>query len=450
MDTIPFLLAFLMFRIRRILHQNGTHPEWQKYIFYGYFALGFLFIVGKGVDDAFQRNPIDWIWVGVIFWVFYVIYKREEFQRLRSLVYAFLPLIIMETLREATQLADWDWLHKAGEYVEGMKGLAIAWLVVMLIIINRQNKALKKEEMARKEEERLRQITEEKKDQLELMVAERTAEITRQKEELQQAVVDLKAAQTQLVHSEKMASLGELTAGIAHEIQNPLNFVNNFSEINAELIAEMQEALKKGDVQDALHAADDIRKNQEKINHHGKRADAIVKSMLQHSRTGNTQKEATDVNALVDEYLRLSFHGLRAKDKSFNAQMDTQFDPAAGQVDMVAQDIGRVLLNLFNNAFYAVTERKKLGEEGYAPTVTVTTKRLDRKVRITVRDNGSGIPPALRDKIFQPFFTTKPTGQGTGLGLSLSFDIVTKGHGGKLQLESRENEFTQFDILLPA
>jgi two-component system NtrC family sensor kinase len=450
MVTSPILLAFLLFRIRRILQQNGTHPEWQKKIYQGYFVMGGLFLVGKAMEQGLGINPVNWIWFGALFWVFYIIYKNDELNRLRNLVYAFLPLIIMDTLKEATLLADWKWLDSARDYVESIRGLALAWLVVMFIIINRQNKALKKEETARMQEQQLRQVTEAQKGQLEVLVAERTAEITKQKEELQQAVVNLQSAQTQLIHAEKMASLGELTAGIAHEIQNPLNFVNNFSEINAELIAEMKEALQKGDVKEALEVADDIRNNQEKINHHGKRADAIVKSMLQHSRTGNNQKEPADINALADEYLRLSYHGLRAKDKAFNALMDTHFDPAAGKVDIVSQDIGRVLLNLFNNAFYAVAERKKKGEEGYEPTVTVTTKRVDRKVRITIRDNGTGIAQAVRDKIFQPFFTTKPTGQGTGLGLSLSFDIITKGHGGTIRLDTRENEFTQFEIQLPA
>ena len=450
MDTSPFLLAFLLFRMRRIMIQNGTHPEWQKRIYYALFAMIILWAAGHALDDAVSFNPFSWLWFVAIFWVFRIIYKNDEFQRLRSLVYAFLPMIIVDTLKEATQLADWQWLQKAGDYMEGIKGLTLAWLVVMLVVINRQNKVLKKEEEARRLEEHKRQISEGQKQELEVLVAERTQEITRQKEELQQAVVDLQAAQTQLIHAEKMASLGELTAGIAHEIQNPLNFVNNFSEINAELIEEIREALSKGDIQEALDLTGDIKNNQEKINHHGKRADAIVKSMLQHSRSSNSQKEPTDINALCDEYLRLSYHGLRAKDKAFNATMDTHFDPDAGKIPVVAQDIGRVLLNLFNNAFYAVSERKKKGEEGYQPTVTVTTKRLDGRVRISVRDNGTGIPATVRDKIFQPFFTTKPTGQGTGLGLSLSFDIVTKGHGGKLHLETKENAYTQFDITLPA
>jgi signal transduction histidine kinase len=446
MITSPILLAFLLFRVRRILMQNGTHPDWQKRIYQSYFVVGALFLVGKAMEEGLGVNPVNWIWFGVLFWVFYIIYKNDELQRLRNLVYAFLPLIIMDTVKEATLLADWKWLESARDYVENIRGLAIAWLFVMLIIINRQNKALKKEELARLQEQQLREVTEEQKGQLEVLVAERTAEITQQKEELQQAVVDLRAAQTQLIHAEKMASLGELTAGIAHEIQNPLNFVNNFSEINAELIVEMQEALQKGDVEEALQVAEDIRKNQEKINHHGKRADGIVKSMLQHSRAGSNQKEPTDINALADEYLRLSYHGLRAKDKTFNALMDSHFDPAAGKVAMVSQDIGRVFLNLFNNAFYAVAERKKKGEPGYEPTVTVTTKRLDHKVRITVRDNGTGIPLETQPKIFIPNFTTKTS--GTGLGLAMSKGIVEQARGD-IWFETQVGVGTTFYVSLP-
>jgi len=266
---------------------------------------------------------------------------------------------------------------------------------------------------------------------------------------LQQSLDDLKAAQTQLVQSEKMASLGELTAGIAHEIQNPLNFVNNFSEVSKELLDEMKEEIDKGNYDDVKDIANDVIQNLEKINHHGKRADGIVKGMLQHSRTSSGQKEPTDINALADEYLRLAYHGLRAKDKTFNAAMKTDYDENIGLLKIIPQDIGRVVLNLITNAFYAVNEKKKLNIEGYEPVVSVTTKKLKDAVQITVRDNGNGIPPKVLDKIFQPFFTTKPTGQGTGLGLSLAFDIVTKGHGGELKVETKEGEGTEFIILFP-
>jgi signal transduction histidine kinase len=252
-----------------------------------------------------------------------------------------------------------------------------------------------------------------------------------------------------------MASLGELTAGIAHEIQNPLNFVNNFSDVNTELIDELNQEADKGNIEEIRAIAKDIRDNEQKINHHGKRADTIVKGMLQHSRSSSSVKEATDINALVDEYLRLTYHGLRAKDKSFNAKFETEFDPAIGKIDVVPQDIGRVILNLINNAFYAVSEKEKLqtaglpaGQAGYKPQVTVRTRKLGANVEIRVEDNGNGIPKNIVDKIFQPFFTTKPTGQGTGLGLSLAYDIV-KAHGGEMKVETKEGERSEFMIKLP-
>jgi len=288
-------------------------------------------------------------------------------------------------------------------------------------------------------------------------------EVYKRTKELNQALENLKNSQSRLIQSEKMASLGELTAGIAHEIQNPLNFVNNFSEVSSDLIDEMKEELAEGSRQYAVGSrqlgeeklklageiANDIKQNLEKINHHGKRADAIVKGMLQHSRTSSGQKEPTDINALADEYLRLSYHGLRAKDKSFNADFKTDFDIELPKISVIPQDFGRVLLNLINNAFYAVSERAKQNENAYKPVVWVSTKRLQNKIEIIVKDNGTGIPEKIKDKIFQPFFTTKPSGQGTGLGLSLSYDIVTKSHGGELSVNSKQGEFTEFIIVLP-
>ncbi|MEO6668049.1 MAG: ATP-binding protein [Ferruginibacter sp.] len=266
---------------------------------------------------------------------------------------------------------------------------------------------------------------------------------------LETTLTNLKSTQSQLVQSEKMASLGELTAGIAHEIQNPLNFVNNFSEVNKELIGEMKVEIEKGNLEEVKAIATDIESNEEKINHHGKRADAIVKGMLQHSRSSSGVKEPTDINALCDEYLRLSYHGLRAKDKSFNATIKTDFDESIGYINIIPQDIGRVVLNLLTNAFYAAAQPPPSGGRGAEPTVWVSTKKEGNKVLISVRDNGPGIPQKVLDKIFQPFFTTKPTGQGTGLGLSLSYDIVTKGHSGELKVETQEGEGTTFIIQLP-
>jgi signal transduction histidine kinase len=257
-----------------------------------------------------------------------------------------------------------------------------------------------------------------------------------------------------------MASLGELTAGIAHEIQNPLNFINNFSDVNTELIDEMEVAVLKSDREEIISIAADIKQNLQKIAHHGKRADAIVKGMLQHSRSSSSEKQPTDINKLADEYLRLCYHGLRAKDKNFNATLKTDYDETIGNINVIPQDIGRVILNLITNAFYAVNEKKKSShslKEGidYEPVVAVTTKKLgspptggDGGIEIRVSDNGNGIPQKILDKIFQPFFTTKPTGQGTGLGLSLSYDII-KAHGGELKVETKDGEGAEFVIQLP-
>ena len=269
-----------------------------------------------------------------------------------------------------------------------------------------------------------------------------------QQAKTEQALADLKSAQEQLIHSEKMASLGELTAGIAHEIQNPLNFVNNFSEINNEMLEEMKQEIESGNYAEALAIATALRDNNAKVHHHGKRADGIVKGMLQHSRTGNRSKEPIDINSLADEYLRLSYHGLRAKDKNFSANYTSSFDESIGKVKVVPEDIGRVLLNLLNNAFYAVNEKKKKLNGSFEPTVSVSTKRSGNQVEIAVKDNGNGIPSQALQKIYQPFFTTKPTGQGTGLGLSLSYDII-KAHGGELKVKTEEGEFAEFVIQLP-
>jgi two-component system NtrC family sensor kinase len=276
---------------------------------------------------------------------------------------------------------------------------------------------------------------------LEKQVTDRTAALS-------QSLKELNDTQAQLIQREKMASLGELTAGIAHEIQNPLNFVNNFSEVNKELIDEAAKANAAGHPDEVKELLSTLMDNEEKIINHGKRADGIVKGMLQHSRSSSSIKEPTDINALADEYLRLSYHGLRAKDNSFNATMKTDFDESVGKINIIPQDICRVLLNLYNNAFYAISEKKKQQPDNYEPTISVSTKKVNDKVEIRVKDNGSGIPQKVVDKIFQPFFTTKPTGQGTGLGLSLSYDIV-KAHGGEIKVETKENTGTEFMIQLP-
>jgi two-component system NtrC family sensor kinase len=270
-----------------------------------------------------------------------------------------------------------------------------------------------------------------------------------QKDKADAALKELKSTQSQLIQSEKMASLGELTAGIAHEIQNPLNFVNNFSEVNTELIDELKAELTAGKTTEAVQLADDIRQNNEKITFHGKRADSIVKGMLQHSRNSSGQKELTDINNLADECLRLSYHGFRARDNSFNAKAETHFEEGLPLLLVASQDLGRVLLNLITNAFYSVAQKRKQVGDQYAPIVEVFTKNLGEAIQIRVRDNGTGVPQKVLDKIFQPFFTTKPTGEGTGLGLSMSYDIITKGHGGTLQVDTEEGAYADFIITLP-
>ncbi|MFN8347222.1 MAG: ATP-binding protein [Spirosomataceae bacterium] len=303
-----------------------------------------------------------------------------------------------------------------------------------------ETEALSAKNLAHEQEKQ--QLLANQNELLEMQVTERTAE-------LESSLETLKTTQAQLIQSEKLAGLGELTAGIAHEIQNPLNFVNNFSEVSVELVDEMHEELDKGDWTETKAIANDIKQNLHKISHHGKRAGNIVKGMLEHSRQATGERELTDMNALADEYLRLAYHGLRAKDRDFNSGFSLEPDENLPKIHLVAQDMGRVLLNLINNAFYAVNERRKSGETGYQPKVTVKTQTVDHQIEVRVSDNGTGISEGTKAKIFQPFFTTKPTGQGTGLGLSLAYDIVTKGHGGTIEAESQEGEGTVFIIRLP-
>ncbi len=322
--------------------------------------------------------------------------------------------------------------------------ITFSWILIMRFMqLRKENvqQAIDKERLAKEKEFERRELIEKQKVELEKQVKERTTE-------LRQSLEELKSTQAQLIQSEKMASLGQLTSGIAHEIQNPLNFVNNFSEVNKELIAELKVEIDRGDLEEVKAIANDIEENEEKIIHHGKRADSIVKGMLQHSRANTGKKELTDINALMDECVRLSYHGMRAKDKEFNAAIKTDLDDSIGKLNVVPQDISRVLLNLFNNAFYAVHEKKAQLNGAFEPAIFICTKKQNDRVEIYVKDNGNGIPQNIIDKIFQPFFTTKPTGQGTGLGLSLSYDII-KAHGGEIKVESKEGEGSEFYVLLP-
>jgi two-component system NtrC family sensor kinase len=446
--TVEFILVFFMFRyLRRSLRNSDFRPQWNKILIGGMIASIVLILAESAFDQIKIITP--WIAYLLLSFIVYLMYKREEFSRGKSLIVAILPFILISFLRKIVELAYADFYTSWETYFKAGIIFSLIWMLVMLIITNKQNKALAIAREKTLEEEKQHKIMAELKADLEVQVHERTAELTQQKEELQSALNDLKATQTQLIHSEKMASLGELTAGIAHEIQNPLNFVNNFSEVNAELIDELKEELSKGNSKEAVEIANDLKTNENKIVEHGHRASGIVKGMLEHSRTGSGEKELTDINKLADEYLRLSYHGLRAKDKSFNADFKTEFDEALPKVNVITQDLGRVILNLINNAFYACTERRRSTDSNdYKPIVTVTTKKTGDKIEISVKDNGAGIPNEIKEKVFQPFFTTKPTGSGTGLGLSMSYDIITKGHGGELKVESKEGVGTEFIILL--
>ncbi len=445
----PLLAFFLIIHLRKTLRTFSPIPKWDKVLKLVLYGIVLLLII----QVPLSAGPVTiWIWHLVLLLIILITFRQREFFPARNVMFAVMPFAFILMFSAIIKTFGNDLYTTINNYVGYAYPVAITWMIAMLIISGKQRKAIEKERKIRLEEEEQNRIVAARKAELEILVAERTAEITQQKEELEHALLDLKSAQTQLVLREKMASLGELTAGIAHEIQNPLNFVNNFSEVNTELIEELKgERLKVKDERNE-HLEDeilnDLSQNLKKIIHHGKRADAIVKGMLQHSRVSAGQKELTDINALADEYLRLSYHGLRAKDKTFNATLRTDFDTSIEKVNIVPQDIGRVLLNLFNNAFYAVKPPNPLKGGHYEPTVTVTTKKLDSKVLISVKDNGVGIPQKNLDKIFQPFFTTKPTGQGTGLGLSLSYDII-KAHGGEIKVETKEGEGSEFIIRLP-
>ena len=442
-------------RIRRYVRVNKLQ-HWEKPFKNALFFSVFLF----AVEVIFSAVEVTkWIWHIYLVSVIIFTLRQNELRVLRGFLFAFIPFVAISLLSDVTGVIAAEFFKTWEQYFKNATALSIIWMVAILYSQNRQFKAAEKERIKREHEDEINRAIAIRKVELEGLVAERTAELTAQKEELENTLHELRATQSQLIQSEKMASLGELTAGIAHEIQNPLNFVNNFSEVNLELIEELITELKAGNKEDAVTLANDIAENEKKITLHGKRADGIVKGMLQHSRSNSGVKEPTNINALADEFLRLAYHGLRAKDKSFNATLKTNFDENIGSINVIAQDIGRVILNLITNAFYAVTEKKRASEldahSQYEPTVTVSTSGSlsagegRGEVRISVKDNGNGIPKKALDKIFQPFFTTKPSGKGTGLGLSLSYEIITKGHGGELKVDTNEGEGAEFTIILP-
>ncbi|MCE6989942.1 ATP-binding protein [Dyadobacter sp. CY323] len=449
-----FLVSlFLIQYIRSTLQTKIQYPHLDKMILLARYVSIALIAVNYAADEP---RWFDWLWF-IYLTVFLVYcYRQEQIRPIRTMIQSVIPYLVLSILNDFLRIAAPKFYKEYGDYLQIAVFFAFALAFVLWFYARKQQRILIKEREDRMRDEIASRA---QKESLEYLVNERTLELTLQKEELQKTIEELKATQTQLIQSEKMASLGELTAGIAHEIQNPLNFVNNFSEVSVELCQELTEEIDKTDLPDSdkdyiKEIIGDLSQNQQKITHHGKRADSIVKGMLQHSRTSSGEKEPVEINALADEYLRLAYHGLRAKDKEFNAALVTDFDPTIGKVNVLPQDLGRVFLNLFTNAFYAVAEKKrKLTEEGtaadYKPEVRVSTKKFDNKLYIRVSDNGTGMPDHVKAKIFQPFFTTKPTGQGTGLGLSMSYDIITSGHSGTLDVDTVPGERTDFKITIP-
>ncbi len=456
MELIPLAAIAIPFihMIRRTLETSKWLPEWDK-LLSRFWMISIVFI---GLVQVPWLKFIGELYEQIVFLIVLItLYMLKERRSARLMALAIVPMVAVYILIGVLRFLFLSFYESYNGYFETAKIFTSLWFLGFGAYASVQNNNERKQRQ--KEEERLR-LAEARKAELEHLVVERTTELMNQKISLENALAELKEAQVQLVHAEKMASLGELTAGIAHEIQNPLNFVNNFSELSIELGQELLDEIKKPDLDKTLvqDLVNDLTQNQQKINHHGKRAASIVTGMLLHARTSTGAKEPVDLNSLADEYLRLSYHGLRAKDSTFNAKMLTDFDPAVGKVEVIPQDMGRVLLNIINNAFYAVRQRKlntgsaenPADTADYEPTVTVSTRLLPSgSVEIRIRDNGSGIPDAVKAKIFQPFFTTKPTGQGTGLGLSLAYDIVTKGHGGTLEVDSSEGEGTLFVVKLP-
>ena len=455
--TFDFLLIFFVLAfLRKSLKTRTLYPHWDMQFKVAMAISMFLYVAGL----FYHAGAPVLIWIGKLGLValVYMLYKFPIFKSARSIYLAILPYIIVSIVSTIIMQGFPKFYNKWESLFDSLQLFAILWGVGVWIVTRKQRKELAKaKEKMLEQEEKARMMTI-MKDELEKQVAERTHELTKQNEALESALEELKATQNQLIQSEKMASLGELTAGIAHEIQNPLNFVNNFSEVSNELLDEMKDELSKNNRQSVNEIVDDIKQNLEKINFHGKRADAIVKGMLQHSRASTGIPEPTDINSLCDEYFRLAYHGLRAKDKTFNATMKMDFDQALnadatgnGKIKIIPQDIGRVLLNLLTNAFYEVHKKANQTRNtntgaAYEPIVRMATRKLANAVEITVSDNGNGIPEDVLAKIFQPFFTTKPTGEGTGLGLSLSYDIITKGHGGDISVCTTSNGKTFYAV----
>lgn len=441
---ISIVLAFWLRKF--IAFEPELAKKWDLILIRTLVASAMLFIVSQNSHKYF---PLFLGGYAILGWLFYKFYDNPDFTGIRSMVFSFAPVGVISLFTSCFKWIFPSFYENYNEFFQLAVVAGWVWLIATLMNGRKQLRALKSERELRQSQEKENKLIAARKAVLELLVQERTSELKEQNDKLKETLDELHAAQVQLIHSEKMASLGELTAGIAHEIQNPLNFVNNFAELNGELVDELLDAIEQKDFKEAESLAMAIRDNEQKVAHHGKRADSIVKSMLQHSRGSGNARESIHLNALAEECIRLSYHGMRAKEKSFNAKMELNLADEVGTVEGVPGDISRVLLNICTNAFYAVLQRVRNGEKDYQPSVWLQTGADNEHVWIKIKDNGAGIPADVMDKIFQPFFTTKPTGEGTGLGLSMSFEIITKGHGGTINVESKEGDGATFTIMLP-
>jgi two-component system, NtrC family, sensor kinase len=431
--------------IRKRFAFGISHPQLDGYLKLAWVLALFAYLSTNWLENNFDLS-INLFLYSILAFVFYCYWEVSEKQKNDPIILSTLAFLLVSIVSDFLILFAEPFYEEISSYLNfASLGLFIS-VITFGIGVSKQQKALLEEKEKNK-------LTTKRKDELEVLVQERTSEISKQKEDLELTLIELKSTQAQLIQSEKLASLGELTAGIAHEIQNPLNFVNNFSELTEELAQELEVEIEKDGERDLVlekELLQDIKDNLVKINHHGSRASSIVKNMLEHSRSSSGTKEVIELNKVCDEYLRLSYHGLRAKNKSFNADFKTELDPNVGTIEVVLQDFGRVLLNILNNAFYAVKAKSEQNIDSYKPKVIVSTELLknENKIKVSIKDNGIGISEENRTKIFQPFFTTKPTGEGTGLGLSLSHDIIG-AHGGEIKLDSKLNEGSEFILILP-
>ncbi|NVO32664.1 histidine kinase [Hymenobacter sp. P5342] len=455
--NVLFLVAISIPLVRsmgRFINIKERLPFWNK-LYSRFWILGMVYYLGMIILGLQHTKADDFYVLLVLGLMIAVLALVRDYRPARTLLLGLGPLAVAkgsELLLHAISPATLNFYR---EGFSSAQGFSVLWLIVFAFVARSHKRQAEAERLEREAAALEKRRIEAQNAILEQMVTERTTSLTRQTEELRETLEELRITQDQLIQSEKMASLGELTAGIAHEIQNPLNFVTNFADVSTELLSELREKQQKRTTLDAELEEElltDLEQNLSKITHHGHRAASIVRGMLEHSRASTGERLPTDLNLLADEYLRLAYHGLRAKNKTFNATLLTDFAPDLPLIEAVGPDVGRVLLNLFTNAFYAVQKRREQlpAQPDYVPTVSVRTRALpEGGVEIRVRDNGTGIPEAARQKIFQPFFTTKPAGEGTGLGLSLSYDIITKGHNGTLSLETEEGQGTEFIIELP-